>query len=225
VPPPPDPESRREFRARFGLEDQTPVIGTFTSLAPEKLLQDEVHLLAALPPSVHLWIGHPAADAGHRDAETALLAEAARRGHGDRLRILALSGDLAKFLASLDVFVYLSRMEGLGSAILLAMAHGLPVVANRVGGIPEIVRHKETGILIGSSAGEPFQDKLRAAVSLLLEDEQMRADFGSKGRKFVVQNATVNIMVQKTEAVYAELLRARERKNSARQPGILEGTA
>ena len=50
-------------------------------------------------------------------------------------------------LKQADSFVYLTEAEGLGSAILLAMAYGVPVVASRIGGIPEIVEHGVTGLL------------------------------------------------------------------------------
>jgi glycosyltransferase involved in cell wall biosynthesis len=55
---------------------------------------------------------------------------------------VVFSEELATDLATADVFVYLSESEGLGSAILLAMAQGVPVVASNVGGIPELVEHE-----------------------------------------------------------------------------------
>jgi hypothetical protein len=57
------------------------------------------------------------------------------------------SRDLARDFVTARLFVYISDSEGLGSAALLAMAFGIPVVASRVGGLPEIVRHEETGLL------------------------------------------------------------------------------
>ncbi len=221
MPSAPVPGTRREFRARFGLGERTPLIGTFTSLAPEKLLREEVDLLEALRPAAHLWIGRPAADPGQQEAEAALLDYARQRGVQERFRILPLADDLGKFLDSLDVFLYLSRSEGLGSAILLAMAHGVPVVASRVGGIPEIVRHKETGLLVGEHLKEDELNKeLIAAVSLLLDSERLRAELGSAGRKFVMENATTDMMVQKTEAVYKTLLQASEQAPSGRRAGV-----
>jgi len=208
-PPLPIPGARLEFRSRFGLDDLTPVIGTFTSLAPEKLLNEEIDLLEALPPSAQLWIGRPAGEPDQRPAEEALLLYAKQRGLENRFRVLPLAGDLGGFFVSLDVFLYLSRAEGLGSAILLAMAYGLPVVASRVGGIPEIVRQGETGLLVG----ENWSQELPAAVGRLLDSAALRSDLGSAARKFVLEHATADRMVEKTMTVYEEVLRASGRSS------------
>ncbi|MBI2818000.1 MAG: glycosyltransferase family 4 protein [Acidobacteria bacterium] len=210
MPPPCDAAARIAFRDRLGVSADASVIGTFTALAPEKRLQEQLDLLAVVPRSVHLWIGHPATAPARDDTQTVLTDYAKYRQVQDRFRIVPLADDLSVFLDSLDVFLYLSRAEGLGSAILLAMAHRLPVVASRVGGIPEIVRHNETGLLVGDlPAGQAFTTELCSTVSLLLQNEAMRRAFGSAGREFVLANATVEIMVHKTEAVYEHLLHAR----------------
>jgi len=70
-----------------------------------------------------------------------------------------------KLVKGSDVFVLLSRKEGLSTALLEAMAIGVPVVATRVGGNPELVEHGETGLLV-----DPEPSQLASAISLLLED-------------------------------------------------------
>lgn len=206
MPAPPAPGERREFRARFasrGASDAIQIIGTLTSIAPEKLLLEEIDLLAGLPPSVHLWVGRPAGpDAEISDAP--LVEYAAQRGVQERFRVLPLSGELGGFFAALDVFLYLSKSEGLGSAILLAMAYGLPVVASRVGGIPEIVRDQQTGLLAGANETAALPRMVRS----LLDSEELRRRLGTAARGFVSENATTEIMVSKTRAVYDELLKS-----------------
>ena len=210
MPPPSDPAARRAFRDRLDVNADASVIGTFTALAPEKRLQEQLDLLAMLPRSVHLWMGRPATAPPQDDMQTVFTDYAKYRQVQDRFRIVTLADDLGVFMDSLDVFLYLSRAEGLGSAILLAMAHGLPIIASRVGGIPEIVRHNETGLLVTDlPAGETFNAELCSAVSLLLRNEQMRRQLGLAGQEFVLANATTEIMVQKTEAVYEQLLHAK----------------
>ena len=193
---------RAEFRSTQGVNEEAFLIGTLTSLAPEKMPEAALVLLAEMPSHVHFWLGHPAAAAPTPEAETALLQSARRRGLENRFRILSLGEDTHAFLDSLDLFVYLSRLEGLGSAILLAMAHGLPVVASEAGGIPEIVRHQQTGLLV---RGDPPQE-LAAAVRLLLDAPDLRQRLANAGREFVLTHATDAIMVAQTAALYRELI-------------------
>jgi glycosyltransferase involved in cell wall biosynthesis len=86
--------------------------------------------------------------------------------------------DVGNYLAAFDVFLYPSRHEGLGSALLDAMAFGLPVVATRVGGIPEIVRSVVNGFLV-----EPDDIAALAAALLTLEaDPDLRARIAAANR-------------------------------------------
>jgi glycosyltransferase involved in cell wall biosynthesis len=210
--PPPDPgsllptsASRLSFRSRHGADNQTIVFGTLTSLAPEKLLESELDLLTALPDSVHFWMAIPSASGSDSDiARSASLREYARsRGVAARFRILAVEENAAPFLAALDIFVYFSKLEGLGSAILLAMAHALPVLVSPVGGIPEIVRHQETGLLAGIESGVGITQPAMQ----LVQSKELRERLGSAGRKFVLANATCDRMAAQTVAIYEELLR------------------
>ena len=205
LPSPSAPGAREEFRRRFGSgvsKEKTQIIGTLTSIAPEKLLREEIDLLAQLPASVHLWIGRPAGTDAE-EAEASLVTYAGQRGLQERFRVLPVSGDLGSFFAALDVFLYLSKSEGLGSAILLAMAYGLPVVASRVGGVPEIVQDRQTGLLVGEDELEALPEVLHS----LLDSEELRRKLGAAARKFVSENATMEMMVSKTRAVYDALLR------------------
>ena len=194
--------ARAEFRERHGVEEETFLLGTLTSLAPEKLLEEELALLAELPPTVHFWLGHSSAEPDRSSAGMALLQSAQDRGLGERFRIVPVPEDASVFLDSLNLFVYLSRSEGLGSAILLAMAHGLPVVASNVGGIPEIVRHLETGILVG----DELRRELTTAILLLEASPLLRRRYGLAGRQLVLDRATSDKMVDQTVALYEELL-------------------
>jgi Glycosyl transferases group 1/Glycosyltransferase Family 4 len=63
---------------------------------------------------------------------------------------VVFSNDLAIDLRHASMFVYITRSEGLGSAALLAMSLGVPVVASAIGGLPEIVEHQQTGLLTGN---------------------------------------------------------------------------
>lgn len=111
------------------------------------------------------------------------------------------STDLASDLAHARLFVYLSREEGLGSAALLAMAAGVPVVASRVGGLPEAVADGVTGVLVDN---EPAQ--VAAAMHCLLHEESRAAAMAAAGVDRWRAEFTLEKMVERTEAVYRECL-------------------
>lgn len=110
--------------------------------------------------------------------------------------------DVAGYLEALDVLVMPSLNEGVGLSVLEAQAVGVPVVASRVGGIPEVVRDKETGILF--APGDPAA--CAEAVIALLQNEDLRRRFGAAGRAWVRENFSAERMVCGFEALYRDVL-------------------
>ncbi len=105
------------------------------------------------------------------------------------------SRNLDADLPTAQALVYLSESEGLGSGILLAMAHGVPVIGSNVGGIPELIQDGVNGVL---TANDP--DAVAAAFSRL--DRQM----GPAARQTVVERFTVEHMVRGTLTAYGRVL-------------------
>jgi L-malate glycosyltransferase len=92
---------------------------------------------------------------------------AVRMGLGDTILFLGARKDVPSLLASSDLFVLPSWAEGLPNSVLEAMASGLPIVATRVGGIPELIDNEVTGLLVPPKN----QEALGAAIMRLLGDE------------------------------------------------------
>ena len=111
--------------------------------------------------------------------------------------------DVPNLLAAMDVFVLPSLWEGVPMAILEAMAMAKPVVATRVGGIPEIVIDGVTGLLV--SPRDP--EALAEAIIALLQDRERAKAMGQAGRERVERYFRVERMVHQTEALYEELVR------------------
>ena len=109
--------------------------------------------------------------------------------------------NLAEFFPGLDLFLMPSKAEGLGSSALWAMAYGLPVVATRVGGLPEIVVENETGWLIPPGSPQELAD----ALLLASRDRAKLVEFGRNGRKRA-DGFSAAIMVSRTEALYYRLV-------------------
>ena len=116
---------------------------------------------------------------------------------------MLLSTDLPMGLSTADVFVYLSQSEGLGSATLLAMANRVPVIASRVGGVPEIVDHETTGLLVANEVGD-----VAAAIQRMIEDRAFAKACVERAFRLVSEQFTDDTMVQRTEEVYRTVLRS-----------------
>lgn len=127
-----------------------------------------------------------------------LIEDAARKAE---ISVL-FSKNLAADLEDAALFVYISDSEGLGSAVLLAMAAGVPVLASAVGGLPEIVEDGVTGLLTGNSSEQIADGMLR-----MMADEALRERLGLHGRARVEQAFTTEHMMRSTLRIYEKVLR------------------
>jgi glycosyltransferase involved in cell wall biosynthesis len=104
----------------------------------------------------------------------------------------------------MDVFVFPSLQEALGTAILEALAMRKAVVASRVGGIPEIIQEGKTGFLVDPEKPAAIAEK----VIPLLKNPDLRRRLGDQGRRFVESHYDNRLMVGRLEALYRELMGA-----------------
>ncbi|MDX1496825.1 MAG: glycosyltransferase family 4 protein, partial [Salinisphaeraceae bacterium] len=97
----------------------------------------------------------------------------------DNVSFEGFTDDVGDYLAALDLFVYPSLNEGLGSVLFDVMDYQLPIVASRAGGIPDTIQHEKNGLLV------PPGDvpALTAAISRLLDDESLRASLAEQGKR------------------------------------------
>jgi glycosyltransferase involved in cell wall biosynthesis len=115
---------------------------------------------------------------GKGDLEGALRAQASFAGCEGRVKFLGWRDDIPEIMPLFDVFVLPSLNEGMGRVLVEAMAAGRPVVASRVGGIPDLVRHGETGLLVTPRDNEA----IAASISLLLSNPRQAERMGAQGR-------------------------------------------
>ena len=159
-----------------------------------------------------VYDGVPMPPPGHPKSGKVLVLE--QKG-GKIARILADSmhfsmhfvSDLWQDLSTAGIFLYLSEMEGLGSAVLAAMASGVPVIATRVGGLPEIVEDGRSGLLVDWPVN---LEKLVAALRRLLDNPVAALEMGRQGRLKVEQNLSVEVMAERTLNAYKEGLAHKE---------------
>lgn len=111
------------------------------------------------------------------------------------------SRDLARDLPLAAVFVYITEIEGLGSAILLAMAAGTPVIASNVGGVPEMIENEETGLLVPNDPRA-----IAKAIQHMLSDRTLAVRVTAAARTRVERDFSVERMVKETIRVYERVL-------------------
>lgn len=114
--------------------------------------------------------------------------------------------DIPEIYSFSDIAVLSSWSEGLPQSLLQAMAAGVPVVATRVGGVPEVVIHEKTGLLVDPGDHEG----LAKGIIRILGNPDMSARFAESAKKHVMDNHSVKYMVDKIEGLYKDLL---EKKN------------
>lgn len=189
----------RSVLASLGIPETGPVVGNVAALTDHKdhatLLAAAARVTAALPEARFVILG----DGELREP---LLQHARALGLGDRCLFAGFRQDLDRLIPAFSVFCLSSHMEGLGTSVLDAMAFARPVVATRAGGLPEAVEDGVTGRLV------PPKDPAALAEALiqLLTDPSRREAMGAAGRLRYEERFTAGRMVERTLAVYQEIL-------------------
>jgi len=195
VGPLPGPRQRDEIRQLLRVEQDTLVIGTIARLDPVKDLGTLINATALLgnTPTLLIIIGDGSESASLRE-------QAAAAGVADRVRFLGHRDDARAWLAGCDIYVNSSISEGVSLTILEAMAAGVPVIATRVGGTPEVVD-------AGSGRLVPPRDaqSLAAVLAELHADAAGRLELGTSARRRVEEHFTLERMVSEYRRVYERL--------------------
>jgi glycosyltransferase involved in cell wall biosynthesis len=190
-----------------GLDPRKRSVGFVGWLLP---IKGPVYLLNAMNA---VWRDHPDADlvlVGKGELEEALRAQASFAGCSDRVKFLGWREDIARIMPLFDLFVLPSLNEGMGRVLVEAMAAGRPIVASRVGGIPDLVRHGENGLLV-----PPRDDEaLAAGISLLLSNRRLAARMGQRGRR-MCQEFGLSAMIAGLEELYRNILAPRAEETPA----------
>jgi L-malate glycosyltransferase len=185
---------RARVRRELAIPDNAIVVGTVARLDPVKDIPTLIRAVAghhgAGAPTILLVIGD--------GSERAHLEAVARDiGVASSVRFLGHRDDARDLLAACDMYANSSISEGISLTILEAMAAGLPVVATRVGGTPEIV-DASCGRLVPSR--DP--DALTATLAALAEDATLRQALGREARARVEQRFTLDRMVREYRDLY-----------------------
>jgi glycosyltransferase involved in cell wall biosynthesis len=187
-----------DIRAELGLSPSARVIGVAATLRIEKALEVMISALAEVvqrTPDAHLVI---AGDGPRRDALEAQVASMGLTGH---VHFLGERRDVTAILETVDIGALSSDWEGMPLFVLECMATGTPVVATNVGGLPEMIEHDRTGLLV------PPRDPgaLAGAIGALLADPE-------RGRRLAAAAAermpefTIDAVANRFARLYEQLV-------------------
>ncbi|MDA2916155.1 glycosyltransferase [Nitrospinae bacterium AH_259_B05_G02_I21] len=197
--PPSPADGGSSVRAALSLHPDEPIVGSVGRLdrvkGYDQLVEASDLVLRERPDA---WF----VVAGDGQERGALEAQARRLGVAGRWRFLGWQERLEPLYHAFDISVLPSRNEGMGRAVVEALACGRPVVATAVGGVPSVVEDGVTGLLV------PPEDPhaLARAILQLLEDETARRRMGEAGPKWVRERFSCQAMLDGIERVYSRLL-------------------
>jgi glycosyltransferase involved in cell wall biosynthesis len=187
------------FREEFGLGDR-PLVACVGRLVPAKgqhvLLEAAKRVAAEVPEARFVIVG--GRSAGY---ERRLRRMCVRLGLQDTVVFTGERRDIPRVLAGSDILVQPSFEEALGLSVIEGMASGLPVIASRVGGIPEVVTHGVTGLLVAPGNADGLAD----AVRRLISDRELRLRMGESGRERALGEFNLDAMVDQLVSVYEEV--------------------
>jgi len=131
-----------------------------------------------------------------------LRSEADELGISDRVSFLGWQDDIRWRMLDWSIYVHPALEEGLGLSIVEAMAEGLPVIATRTGGVPEVVRDAETGWLVDVDDEQAMTERMVA----LADDAALRADMGRRARQWVQERFSLEGFTARIAEIYDEML-------------------
>lgn len=196
---------RAAVRQEWGVSDNTPMIGWVGRLDRKKRVEEFVRAAALVhrkhPATRFVVIGGPDAFMPEYAAELRALASEL---HLDGvLQFLGDRADVPRLLSGLDIFVWLSKGEGMPHVIAEAGAAGLPVVATCDNGVAEQISHGVTGLFVPHEA----PPAVASALMLLIRDPALRQRLGRNLQRKVEAEYSAQVVTQRWEALFDEVLR------------------
>jgi glycosyltransferase involved in cell wall biosynthesis len=204
---------RGSFRRELGVSNGAPLVGIVGRIFPIKnhrlFLNAAARVAAEEKAARFVVVGDGALRQQMEEHANGL-------GIADRVIFTGWRRDLPRIYADLDVLVVSSNNEGTPVSAIEAMAAGCPVVATRVGGLPDLIDDGETGYLVRRGDA----DSLGAAVMGLLRDRETARRIGESARARVAERFTIERLVADTERLYAGLLAKRGIVTSSSIPNL-----
>jgi len=199
-----DPTGLRDpdrLRQELNLKKDDLVVGNVANLRPPKgqkyLIEAAAIICQRLPQAKFLLIGQ---GGGHLKEEAE--RQIANLQLQENVKLLGFREDVPELLRLFDIFVLPSTSEGLPMSIVEAMAAAKPVVATRVGGLPEIVTDGDNGYLVEPANVAALAEKLQ----ILLQSKELRTCLGQRGRQIASEKFSLETMIKQYQELYEKVL-------------------
>lgn len=203
---------RSWFQSEFSVPEDVPVIGVIAQLIERKghryLFEAVPDILKEFPDTQFILLGK-----GPMRQQLEHLAS--EMGIGKSVIFAGFRADIEKILPNLDIVVHPALREGLGVSLIQAACAGRPMVASGVGGIPEIVRDGQTGLLVNPADSQA----IGKCILTLLRNPDLAQKLGENARKLAETEFSIDGMVEGNLRVYREVLRSVSEKRVHQEVG------
>ena len=201
----PDPGTRRAVKLELCLNDASFVLGTVGRLIPLKGQDVAIRAVASISaqmPDVKLVIVGGARTDDERTWESRLKSLVAELGVADRVMFTGWRADMSRVYQALDCLVHTPVLPDASPVVLIeAMASGVPCIASDTGGVAEIIRHGETGLLVPPKSAATLRD----ALETIITDEELRSNLSKRGRTEVASRFDRRVRARELEAIYRQI--------------------
>jgi glycosyltransferase involved in cell wall biosynthesis len=188
------------LKKHYGIKDNDMVIGEVANL---RSMKGHVDIINAIPTLIEKHKNVKFFFAGE-DASNGEIARYAEEKNVDKYIIFAgFCNNIPEILSLFDIFILPSLWEGLPTAIIEAMAMGLPIISTKVGGIPELIDNAKNGILIEPKSPQ----QIASAILYLLENKDLAKSMGERNIARAWQNHDIKQKARDDEKIYMELMK------------------
>jgi glycosyltransferase involved in cell wall biosynthesis len=194
-----DADAGAALRKELAIPEEALVVGTVAVFRFQKRLEEWLEVFARLQAGNSNWYGIIVGDG---PLKAAILEKQQQLGLMEKVKMVGLQTEVRPYLSAMDVYMMSSVFEGLPIALLEAMSMECPVVSTKAGGIPELVRDGQDGLLVPVEDWQKLADKAKD-----LENPHQRMTLAKAARKRVLDAFSLRQMVEELERVYVEEVR------------------
>lgn len=198
-------ENRIINRSKFGIKEEEIIIGTVARL---ELQKGHTYLLQAAKLCIEENRNIKFLLVGDGSLRQKLICESKDLGILENVIFMGWRTDIPELMRCMDIFLLPSLWEGMPLVVLEAMSTGIPVIATKVSGTPEIIHHNKNGLLIEPKNIGDMYEKLK----YLIKNSDERHRLSMNAQIYINESFTAEIMTGKIESIYSELYEKRKRK-------------